>query len=284
MKYENPSVPHEVNVSRENVLVEFLRLIAGLGLCVLALSVALYFAGGWLARLVPFSTESSWVGDQVMGMEVLDQANPAYADSLRVQTYLQSLTARLADRMALPEGMQLHVHLAETDVPNAFATLGGHIVVTRGLYRRMPSENALAMVIAHEIGHIKARDPIAAVGGGASLALLTVAMGGDVTELAPQIARLVQLGYSRHAETRADTEALLGLRATYGHAGGSAAVFEVLHDYRSNHFGVDVPSLLSTHPADAERVQHMSEAAQDWGGAPALVPLEVMVEPRNTRR
>ena len=36
MSWENPPVPHEVNVSRESVLAEFLRLLAGLSICVLA--------------------------------------------------------------------------------------------------------------------------------------------------------------------------------------------------------------------------------------------------------
>ena len=61
---------------------------------------------------------------------------------------------------------------APSNVPNAFATLGGHIAVTSGLYRRMPSENALALVLAHEIAHVSARDPISALGGSATLALL----------------------------------------------------------------------------------------------------------------
>ena len=72
MSWENPPVPHEVNVSRESVLAEFLRLLAGLGICVLALAALLYFAGGWLARWVPISTEAAWVGDHVIGLPGLD--------------------------------------------------------------------------------------------------------------------------------------------------------------------------------------------------------------------
>ena len=46
MSYENPEVPHEVNVGRGNALVEFLRLIAGLAVVVVAAS-ALYFSSSW---------------------------------------------------------------------------------------------------------------------------------------------------------------------------------------------------------------------------------------------
>ena len=36
MSYENPDVPHEVNVGREDPLVEFVRLLAGIALCNMA--------------------------------------------------------------------------------------------------------------------------------------------------------------------------------------------------------------------------------------------------------
>ena len=282
MSYENPPVPHEVNVSRESVLAEFLRLAAGLAICVLALSAFLYLAGGWLARFVPFQTEVDWVGDKVIGIGLLDvDAATDAAESTRIQAYLEALTGRVATAMDLPAGMTIHAHLLESDVPNAFATLGGHIVVTRGLYRRMPSENALAVVIAHEIGHIKARDPISAVGGGALLGLILVVAGGDVNTLAPSMARLVQLGYSRRAETRADTEALAAVHLLYGHAGGAASVFQVLGDYRREILDLDVPNLLSTHPADAERIARMQAAASDWNESVPLVPLGVAVTPKD---
>ena len=278
MSYENPPVPHEVNVSRESVLAEFLRLAAGLAICVLALSAFLYLAGGWLARFVPFQTEIDWVGDKVLGIDLLGTDEPTDAtQSARIQAYLDVLAQRAAATMALPEGMRVRAHLAESDVPNAFATLGGHIVVTRGLYRRMPSENALALVIGHEIGHIKARDPISAVGGGAMLGLILVVAGGDANTLAPSMAQLVQLGYSRRAETRADTEALAAVRALYGHAGGAASVFQMLGDYRREILDLDVPNLLSTHPADVERVARMQAAAGDWNESVPLTPLGVAI-------
>jgi Zn-dependent protease with chaperone function len=278
MSYENPPVPHEVNVSRESVLAEFLRLAAGLAICVLALSAFLYLAGGWLARFVPFQTEIDWVGGKVLGIDLLGTDEPTDAtESAQIQAYLDVLAQRAAATMALPEGMRVRAHLAESDVPNAFATLGGHIVVTRGLYRRMPSENALALVIGHEIGHIKARDPISAVGGGAMLGLILVVAGGDANTLAPSMAQLVQLGYSRRAETRADTEALAAVRALYGHAGGAASVFQMLGDYRREILDLDVPNLLSTHPADAERVARMQAAASDWNERVPLTPLGVAI-------
>jgi predicted Zn-dependent protease len=267
MSYENPEVPHEVNVSRDNPLVEFIRLLAGVGLVVVAIAAVLYLAGGWLARRIPFATEQSWVGDQVLGIDFTPTDARRHTE---IEQYLQTLSDELAATMQLPESMTIRVHYVETPIPNAFATLGGHIAVTSELYRLMPSENALAMVLAHEIAHVKARDPISALGSGASLALVFALVSGEADGLAPQLAGVVQLGYSRSVERRADREAVAALLARYGHAGGGASVFEILAEQHSAAAGA-IPTFLSTHPADAERIGDLERAAAGWD--PARSPL-----------
>jgi len=267
--YENPPLPEDVNVSRDSVLGEFLRLLVALIAIVAIAGTMLYFLGGWLARFVPFSAEMSWTGDAVLGFD-LQEAR----DGESTQRYLQSLADRLAAEMELPDGMRPSAHYAELDVPNAFATLGGHIVVTTALYRIMPSENALAFVVAHEIAHIEARDPIAALGGGALLGLGLTLLGRDAEALAPQVAYLVLNGYSRRAERRADAAALEAVRRLYGHAAGAAAAFEALgaHEGRAGR----IPTFLSTHPATQERIAALSDAAADWDRtSQPLLPLAV---------
>lgn len=281
MSYENPPVPHEVNVSRENVVAEFLRLCAGVALLAALAAALLYVAGGWLARQVPFRWEASMADGRVIGAELLDTDGAVLppAQRVRVEAYLQALAGSLTDAMPLPDGMQVHVHLVDSDVPNAFATLGGQVVVTRGLYRRMPSENALAMVLAHELGHLRHRDPIAALGGRAAVAT-ALALLGDGQALAPPMAAVVQLGYSRNAETRADDDALLALRQTYGHVRGAADVFRVLTTYRRGRPAGAVPTLLSTHPADAARVARLAGAARADPADAVLAPVrEVLPSP-----
>jgi predicted Zn-dependent protease len=277
VSYENPDVPHEVNVGHENALVEFGRLLAGIALCAIAAAAVLFLASSWLARLIPFSMERSWVGDTVLGMplEGLDSA-----DTAAVKRYLQSLADELAAEMQLAPEIGVTLHYAQLDVPNAFATLGGHIVVTSELYRRMSSENALAMVLAHEIAHIQARDPIAALGGSASIALVFALFSGEADGLVPQVAALVQLGYSRGAEARADDAALAALIAHYGHAGGAASVFRVL-GAPSDDESSAIPAFLSTHPADAERIERLEAAAVTWD--PAATPLEPVALPSSSR-
>lgn len=272
MSYENPQVPHEVNVSSENAVAEFLRLAAGVAIVVVATAAVLYFLGGTLARFIPYGVEREWVGERVLAP--MDAAASGQTDP-ELQSYLQRLADELAVHMDLPAGMRPVLHWSESDVPNAFATLGGHIVVTRGLYSRLPSENALALVLAHELAHLRERDPIAAVGGSASLALVLVLLGSDVQRLVPHLAQAVQFGYSRRAERQADAAALAAVLARYGHAGGTEAVFE-LFDRETGAVGRAVPTLLATHPGGRERIEQLRRAAAGWDPATdPLRPLEV---------
>lgn len=260
MSYENPPPPDHVNVSRDNAVVEFLRLVAGLAVAVASISALLYFGGSHLARLVPFETECAMVGDTPPGIDLGDSAATSRAP---VAAYLQELTERVAAAMDLPAGMKLKVHAVDTDVPNAFAALGGHIAVHRGLYEKMPSENALALVLAHEVAHIRARDPIAGLGGSATMLLALALVSGDAASLSSAFAGVVQAGYSRRAEAAADEAAIAALVSVYGHAGGGSEAFRVLAEYQQAHGG-EGPSFLSTHPLSEERILRMKTAAEGW--------------------
>jgi beta-barrel assembly-enhancing protease len=257
--YENPQVPHDVNVSRDPPLAEFARLAAGLAVVATVVAAVLYFGGSSLARLVPFETEAALVGGTMIGIDALE----AKEAGEEVAAYLQELTDRLAAAIELPAQMKLRVHYIDTKVPNAFASLGGHIAVTRGLYESLKSENALALVLAHEIAHVRARDPIANLGGGAMLVLALAMVSGDPANLSSAFAHLVRSGYSRSAERAADAAAIDALRRVYGHAGGGTEVFETFAKYHEEHGG-ELPSLLSTHPLDAERIERLKAAEVGW--------------------
>ena len=56
-----------------------------------------------------------------------------------------------------------HVGILKSGEINAFATSGGHILVTRGLLTRVSSEDQIAAVLAHEISHIQLKHSIGAI-------------------------------------------------------------------------------------------------------------------------
>ena len=154
--------------------------------------------------------------------------------------------------------MAVTAHYVTDDTINAFATLGGHLMVYQGLMRRMPGENALANVIGHEIGHVKLRHPVSSMGRGLVILFSPVvpeAGGAEVVSAALGPAGLLAVTtFSRDQERAADAERLGALVRAYRHANGVAP------PRRSGGSGTPRATCpghrpsFSTHPLDDERI------------------------------
>ena len=164
MSFENPKIPEGINVSQEHPLKEFFQLGVGILLVVAAIVLVLHFLVGYLVRFLPFEYEKSMV-DHLEVLQVVPSPQ---------QKRLQSLADDLVPLMDLPDGMSITVHYSDDPTVNAFATVGGHVFMFKGLLEKMPSEDALAMVMAHEIAHVKHRHPIVALGKGVALSLIHI--------------------------------------------------------------------------------------------------------------
>lgn len=138
---------------------------------------------------------------------------------------------------------------------NAFAAPGGYIVFFRGMIEKAGSPDEIAAVMAHEIGHVVARDPtrlaLRSVGsvGLLGLVLGDFAGGGAIVLIAD---RLLDSSYSREAEAEADRYAFERLAARNIDPAAMGDLFERIR----NELG-DVEGLAShimTHPSFATRI------------------------------
>ena len=271
-EYENPEIPEGINVSPTHPLKDFALLVGGISALILLAVLALSLLAGQLARHVPFAQERALASS--LGRWLPDA--PAKPLHQQRQQYLQQLAERLSTAMELPPEMTLTVHYSPADTVNALATLGGHIVVFQGLIDTLPSENALAMVMAHEIAHIRHRHPIVATGRGFAvmLALSSLAGIGDgaMQQWLTGVGMLPVLSFSRNQEEEADADALQAMLRGYGHVGDAAAFFE--HISRQEPM-LQTPALFNTHPGHEERIKHIRDFAQRQSpqAAPAPVPL-----------
>ncbi|MCU0869719.1 MAG: M48 family metallopeptidase [Burkholderiales bacterium] len=260
--WSNPEVDDSVNVSRTHPLVDFARLAGGLlGLLIVAMVVLMLLAQTF-AKRIPFEVERRVADD------IAERFSPTTGP---VPAYLQRVADRLVQAQPLPVPMQVRVHWQPEATINAFATLGGHVVVFGGLLRDLPDENTLAMVLAHEIAHVRHRHPIGAAGRqiviGLGLALLSVGSGSDIVSGALGPAGLVTaLAFTREQERQADASGLDMLVAAYGHAGGAADTFRVLE--RATRDRTQPPAILRSHPLDADRVA----AIDAWVRARGFTP------------
>lgn len=281
--YENPQLPEGINVSPTHPLKEFALLLGGVTALIIVAVLALSFAAGYLVRFVPFEKEQALASR--VDTAWLKQKHSA-TDKRREQ-YLQSLGQQLATAMALPPEMKITVHYASDDTVNAMATLGGNIVVFQGLIDTVDSENALAMVLAHEIAHVRHRHPIVATGRGFAvmLALSTLSGVGDgmIQRWVGSMGMLPVLAFSRAQEEEADADALLALLRTYGHPIGAASFFEQVSQQSAL---PEPPALLNTHPDTDVRIERIRrfEQAHATTDAPALQPLPDYLPSQDRKR
>lgn len=260
MKYRNPTIPEGINTSRAHPLKEFTLLSLGALALVGALALTLGYFGGQLSRwLVSVETEAQW-GESLR--EKLDDTETPPP----LRSYLDSLEARIDAVMPQPVGMHLKLLYSDEDTVNAFATLGGTIILYRGLLEKIPHENALAMLIAHEVAHAEARDPIVSVGSaiGIQAAVSLLLSSTDATPL-QEAGLFTQLAFSRDMEQAADLAALQALESIYGHVSGADDLFKIIQSERREKGDGEPPAFLSTHPLDAKRIETIERIARERG-------------------
>ena len=72
-----------------------------------------------------------------------------------------------------------HFLIIDSPEINAFAAPGGLVLVTRGMLKLCKTEDALAAVLAHEIGHVQAQHGLQAIKTGRLTSALTTACDGE---------------------------------------------------------------------------------------------------------
>ena len=175
---------------------------------------------------------------------------------------LQELVDGLQKRCA-PLPYRVTVHVFQSDTINALALPAGHLVIYTGLLAEMSSENELAFVLSHELGHYVHRDHLR--GFGRALVLMagaTVLFGSDssLSQLIGQAMMLSEMNFSRKQETRADEFAIETLQCHYGHVGdGTSFLIKIPKDADPGRFG----HYFSSHPETQRRISHLDHLIRD---------------------
>ena len=131
-------------------------------------------------------------GEQQLGEAQSKEVESAIGlvENEQLASWVNAIGQRLAKHSPRHDvGYQFQV--VDSAEPNAFALPGGYVYVTRGLLTLVNSEDELAGVIAHEIGHVAARHSAQQVTRAAPFAILTN-VGAAVTSIAsPSLGRAV---------------------------------------------------------------------------------------------
>jgi predicted Zn-dependent protease len=190
-------------------------------------------------------------------------------------TYVKGIGEKIATAAGLPG--QCTFTVISSEVVNAFAVPGCYIYITRGLLAIMNSEDELASVLGHEVGHITAdhsggRQTRGALAGLGAIAVGVLTGNGQLAQLAGQVGQLYTLSYSRNQEFEADDRGvsyLLGAGYnTYAASDMLKALGtnDALSARVSNRAASEVPAWARTHPLTADRVTRAAARAQAAGG------------------
>jgi beta-barrel assembly-enhancing protease len=223
--------------------------------------------------LEEFTPEQEYYIGRSVGAVVLSKY-PAFTND-PANNYLNTLGQTLAAASDKPEIFAgYHFLVLNSDDINAFATPGGHIFITRGLIRCCPTEDALAAILAHEIGHIQLRHGMQSIEkarntqaltvlategaktfGSADVAQLTDSFSGVITDI---VNTMINNGYSRTFEYQADRASLKLVKRVGYNPEGLIDVLKMM-EKKLKKGGSD---FAKTHPAPTDRIKELQGSGQ----------------------
>jgi predicted Zn-dependent protease len=188
-------------------------------------------------------------------------------DNAKANIYINLLGQTLARASELPETFGgYHFLIQDSEEINAFAAPGGLIFVTRGMLRCCRHEDAVAAILAHEIGHVQSKHGLQAIKTArVTQALTTIGIEGAKTFGGEELGRLTQTfedsiaditatlinnGYSRDFEHQADVTAVTILKRVGYDPNGLMDMLKVMQQ-RLKPGGLD---FARTHPSPADRM------------------------------
>lgn len=141
-------------------------------------------------------------------LKELTENNQLYPEE-RLQQYVRNIGERLLAHTP-DAGKEYHFAVLDSDQVNAFATGDAYVFVSRGLLAFLQSEDELAAVVGHEIGHVVARHMrkrrITELTGKSIGLISAIATGrGELMrDVADPFTTILVSGYGREMELEAD--------------------------------------------------------------------------------
>ncbi len=230
-----------------------------------------------LARVLPPS------GERALGEATLGQIQSALSDDFSDLVpicdapagvdAMERMLTRLGTDLDLP--YEVNVTVLDHDMVNAFALPGGRVVFFRGMIDIATSPDQIAAVLAHEIGHVAARDPTRiALRSAGSLGVLGLLFGDFAGGAAVLflVEQLIQADYTREAEAAADDFGIAMMRDAGVDPAALGDLFEVIQTRFGDATGI--AAHFMSHPSLGDRIAKARAAGDTRDTAPVLSTAE----------
>lgn len=179
---------------------------------------------------------------------------------------VQSVGERLiASTAARQTSYQFKFHLlADNQTVNAFALPGGQIFITEALFRRLKSEDQLAGVLGHEMGHVVGRHSNEQMANSRLWSGLAQGLGvllsdghnNTGAQIAQMVAQYKVMKFSRDDESESDA---LGVRFMIQAGYDPEALIGVMEILAQVSGGTNRSDFMSSHPNPENRMERIRE-------------------------
>jgi beta-barrel assembly-enhancing protease len=234
-------VDSEVNVRPTERITDMLALFTAAFIILFLLLAGSVFVVQLAATRVSPKTESnyfSWLSKGIQGHEIRDQ---------EMQAFVTKLTAQ-------QKSYDIRVTISCDGTPNAVALPGGGIVLNKGLLEEIKTEEGMAFVLAHEMGHLVQRHHMRGLSMGFLQIVLSWIFPMDTVAVWGLLEKLFTSAYSREQEATADLYALKVMKKLYGDVQGAEEFFENIKNHPQEKFHRAL-WLTSSHPVTEDRIQ-----------------------------
>jgi predicted Zn-dependent protease len=212
-----------------------------------------------------FTPEQEYYIGRAVAAVIVNKYKPY--NNKRANAYINLVGQTLAQASDMPETYNgYHFLILDSNDINALSAPGGLIFITRGLLRCCQNEDAVAAVLAHEIGHVEHKNGLQAIKksrvtsalitigtesaktfGNKDLASLTKTFEGSISDIT---STMINNGYSRNFERQADLAAVTILKRVGYDPNGLVEMLKMM-EKRLKPGGLD---FAKTHPSPESRI------------------------------
>lgn len=234
---------------------------------------------GQLSGLIPFTLEKKIADKVFTGKKTPEQ--------IKVVKSLEQLAGYIKfEKSEWPYDFTYHI--SSEAIPNAYATVGGHVFVNKGLITSLKNSEDLLGVMAHEMIHIKQRHVVKSMVQGLGVYTVLSLLIGDITGVAAvlvdQGGPLLNLSYSRELEDEADQLGMKLLVASGVDPSGLSTSLQIINNYQKKLItespGADMLEklqkieILNSHPEIEKRIEILRQQADVYKQSHKFVPVD----------
>lgn len=200
-----------------------------------------------------FAVWGSYVFSHVLLSRIDLDTEKRYFWSMMIDESMTPLDLRTLQTLGIAESFSGYsVYIQDSHEENAYATLGGNIIVTSTLLENIEHEEELVFILGHERAHIEHRDVIRSFAQSMPIILTLQSLWIDTGNSTTQMSSVLRNYASREKESSADDSGIVFLESLGLNPLCATGFFE-----RTKHGFETYIEVFSDHPISQERLQKL---------------------------